>query len=54
MGREVFVKCYLSKAEEVDDIGPQQVQYPLLVISLVGQRLSLPISPQFHPDLPYM
>ena len=45
---------YLTKVEEVGEVGTYQVQDPLLVVCLASLCLRLPISPQFDRDLPDM
>ena len=45
---------YLTKAEEVDEVGTQQVRDPLPVIYLSDVLFRLPISPQLDFELPDM
>ena len=43
---------YLAQLEEVGEVGPWEVWYPLLYVHLVGQRFCLPIPPHLHCGLP--
>ena len=49
---EFFMSRYLIKAEDVGDVGTQQVRDTLLIFCLAGLCLCLPILIQFNNKLP--
>ena len=46
------MRSYLYQVEEVVEVGPKKVGYPLICVHLTCQRLQLRIPPHLHCDLP--